>query len=204
VAQRGCADTAALPLRNLGALADRAYLAVFHKARDAAFSGAEAASLLARRPYDLRHAAVSTWLNAGVAPPQVAEWAGHSVDVLLRVYASASPGSRTRPCGASSKRPDQTTAAPRANRTASMTDHAAILGTYWAQPPAYDCLELHTTAPAKLSPRPHMRRPGAVSAGGGRCWVRTNVGLADGFTDRSLWPLGQPASCRLARRHSEG
>src|SRR5215218_6808420 len=27
----------------------------------------------------------------------------------------------------------------------------------------------------------------------GRCWVRTNVGDADGFTDRSLWPLGQPA-----------
>jgi integrase len=39
-----------------GALTDRAYLAVFHKARDAAFSGPEAASLLARRPYDLRRA----------------------------------------------------------------------------------------------------------------------------------------------------
>jgi len=38
-------------------------------------------------PYDVRHAAVSTWLNAGVPAPQVAEWAGHSVDVLLRVYA---------------------------------------------------------------------------------------------------------------------
>jgi hypothetical protein len=60
---------------------------VFHKARGAAFTEQEAASLAARRPYDLRHAAVSTWLNAGVAPPQVAEWAGHSVDVLLRVYA---------------------------------------------------------------------------------------------------------------------
>src|SRR5205823_6619870 len=30
----------------------------------------------------------------------------------------------------------------------------------------------------------------------GGCWVRTNVGCADGFTDRSLWPLGQPASPR--------
>ena len=40
-----------------------------------------------RRPYDLRHAAVSTWLNAGVPAPQVAAWAGHSVDVLLRAYA---------------------------------------------------------------------------------------------------------------------
>jgi integrase len=38
------------------------------------------------RPYDLRHAAVSTWLNAGVPAAQVADWAGHSTDVLLRVY----------------------------------------------------------------------------------------------------------------------
>ncbi len=75
-----------------GILTDRAYLAVFHKARAAAFTGPEAASLLARRPYDLRHAAVSTWLNAGVAPPQVADWAGHSVHVLLRVYAKCISG----------------------------------------------------------------------------------------------------------------
>ncbi|GAA5000394.1 hypothetical protein GCM10023317_32250 [Actinopolymorpha pittospori] len=26
------------------------------------------------------------WLNAGVDPAQVADWAGHSVAVLLRVY----------------------------------------------------------------------------------------------------------------------
>jgi hypothetical protein len=30
---------------------------------------------------------VSLWLNAGVQAPQVAEWAGHSVHVLMRVYA---------------------------------------------------------------------------------------------------------------------
>jgi hypothetical protein len=29
----------------------------------------------ARRPYDLRHAAVSLWLDAGVPPTQAAEWA---------------------------------------------------------------------------------------------------------------------------------
>ena len=29
---------------------------------------------------------MSTWLNGGVAPAQVAEWAGHSVEVLLRTY----------------------------------------------------------------------------------------------------------------------
>jgi hypothetical protein len=35
---------------------------------------------------------VSTWLNAGVDPAQVAEWAGHSVNVLLRVYAKTIVG----------------------------------------------------------------------------------------------------------------
>jgi integrase len=75
-----------------GIFNDRAYLKVFHQARAAAFTAQEAASLLARRPYDLRHAAVSTWLNAGVPAPQVAEWAGHSVDVLLRVYAKCISG----------------------------------------------------------------------------------------------------------------
>lgn len=75
-----------------GIFNDRAYLGIFHKARDSAFTPGEAASLLARRPYDLRHAAVSTWLNAGVPAPQVADWAGHSVDVLLRVYAKCIAG----------------------------------------------------------------------------------------------------------------
>jgi integrase len=60
---------------------------VWAAARAAALTDTEFASPLAKRPYDLRHAAVSTWLNAGVPPTQVAEWAGHSVNVLLRVYA---------------------------------------------------------------------------------------------------------------------
>jgi integrase len=45
-------------------------------------------SPLAGRLYDLRHAAVSLWLNAGVPAPTVARRAGHSADVLLRVYAN--------------------------------------------------------------------------------------------------------------------
>jgi integrase len=44
------------------------------------------------RPYDLRHACLSTWLNGGVAATQVAEWAGHSVEMLLRVYAKCLDG----------------------------------------------------------------------------------------------------------------
>jgi integrase len=57
------------------------------KAREAALTAAEQRSPLAQRPYDLRHACLSTWLNGGVYPTQVAEWAGHGVDVLLRIYA---------------------------------------------------------------------------------------------------------------------
>ncbi|MER5319371.1 tyrosine-type recombinase/integrase [Streptosporangium roseum] len=75
-----------------GPLSESVYGRVWQKARTAALSRAEAASPLAARPYDLRHACVSTWLNAGVPAPQVAEWAGHSVNVLLRVYAKCIVG----------------------------------------------------------------------------------------------------------------
>ncbi len=35
---------------------------------------------------------MSLWLNAGVPPTQVAEWAGHSLHVLLKVYAKCIDG----------------------------------------------------------------------------------------------------------------
>ena len=75
-----------------GDLSDSTYGRVWHKAREQALTRDEVASPLAKRPYDLRHAAVSTWLNGGVPPTQVAEWAGHSVAVLLRVYAKCIAG----------------------------------------------------------------------------------------------------------------
>lgn len=50
------------------------------------------ASVLAFRPYDLRHAGVSQWLNFGVPAPEVAARAGHSVDVLLKIYAKCIDG----------------------------------------------------------------------------------------------------------------
>ena len=68
------------------------YTDVWQKARQAALSVTEQASPLARRPYDLRHTAVSTWLAAGVDSAQVAAWAGHSVAVLHRVYAHVVSG----------------------------------------------------------------------------------------------------------------
>jgi integrase len=75
-----------------GELPTITYRRAWAKARQAALTAAEQASPLARRPYDLRHACLSTWLNGGVYPTQVAEWAGHSVDVLLRIYAKCVVG----------------------------------------------------------------------------------------------------------------
>ena len=58
------------------------YGRVWDRARKAVFAEWVYVSPLARRPYDLGHAAVSTWLSAGVPPATVAEWAGHGVEVL--------------------------------------------------------------------------------------------------------------------------
>jgi len=64
----------------------------WHRARETALTERQTNTMLARRPYDLRHACLSTWLSAGVPPARVAEWAGHSVEVLLRVYAKCVEG----------------------------------------------------------------------------------------------------------------
>jgi integrase len=52
----------------------------------------ELASPLMRRPYDLRHSGATWRLNSGVPATEVAEWAGHSVEVLMRVYARCVTG----------------------------------------------------------------------------------------------------------------
>ncbi|MFI5493544.1 tyrosine-type recombinase/integrase [Actinoplanes sp. NPDC051859] len=75
-----------------GLLAEWAYLETFHQARSIALTTEEIASPLLAVPYSLRHACVSTMLNAGISPTQVAEWAGQSVEVLLRVYAKCLVG----------------------------------------------------------------------------------------------------------------
>jgi integrase len=76
---------------NGGRLDSTRYLDVWHKARGLAFPPGLAASPLARRPYDLRHAAVSLWLNSGVPAADVA---GHSVAVLLDTYYKCIHGQR--------------------------------------------------------------------------------------------------------------
>ena len=62
------------------------------EARKKALTEAQCRSPLGRRPYDLRHAGVSLWLNAGVPATEVARRARHGVAVLLKVYAHCIDG----------------------------------------------------------------------------------------------------------------
>ncbi len=75
-----------------GVISIGTYCEAWKAARVFALTPEQQASPLAARPYDLRHAAVSLWLNAGVAAPDVADRAGHGVDVLLKVYAKCLDG----------------------------------------------------------------------------------------------------------------
>ena len=69
-----------------GILSESVYGRAWHAARLAALGPELAATSLARRPYDLRHAALSLWLNATNAPAEVAARAGNSARVLHDTY----------------------------------------------------------------------------------------------------------------------
>jgi integrase len=75
-----------------GILQDSGYNEVWAEARQKALTPAQYRSPLGRRPYDLRHAAVSLWLNSGVPATEVARRAGHGVAVLLKIYAHCIDG----------------------------------------------------------------------------------------------------------------
>ncbi len=77
-----------------GPYSGSAHSYVWQEARALALTKEQARSSLAARPYDLRHAALSLWLNAGVPPTEVAMRAGNSVEVLHRVYAKCLDGQR--------------------------------------------------------------------------------------------------------------
>lgn len=73
-------------------VAASSYSRVWKQTRELALVPGQVSSVLAFRPYDLRHAGVSQWLNSGVPAPEVAARAGHSVDVLLKIYAKCIDG----------------------------------------------------------------------------------------------------------------
>ncbi|GGK93141.1 tyrosine-type recombinase/integrase [Mangrovihabitans endophyticus] len=59
----------------------------WRKARERGLTPAERKAGVAPVPYSLRHACLSGWLNAGVSAALAATWAGHSIAVLLKIYA---------------------------------------------------------------------------------------------------------------------
>ena len=75
-----------------GALSESLYGRIWHQARAAAMPQDGTGAQRARRPYDLRHAALSLWLASGAPPAEIAARAGHSVRVLLSIYAHCMPG----------------------------------------------------------------------------------------------------------------
>jgi len=75
-----------------GVIGSTTYSRVWVLARQLALTPPQRLSILAKRPYDLRHAAVSLWLNSGVPATNVAERAGQSVEVLLKIYAKCIDG----------------------------------------------------------------------------------------------------------------
>ncbi|MFD0557127.1 hypothetical protein FB566_2383 [Stackebrandtia endophytica] len=68
------------------------YLSVWRRAREFGLAPHDRKSALLRRPYSLRVSGVSVRRYAGVPSRQVAEWAGHSVEVLERAYSKVMSG----------------------------------------------------------------------------------------------------------------
>nr|WP_260611674.1 tyrosine-type recombinase/integrase [Streptomyces sp. WAC04770] len=75
------------PGENGGILARSVFRRVWEKARWAVLEPHEFESPAGKRVYDCRDTCLTAWLNKGIPPAQVAEWAGNSVPVLLATYA---------------------------------------------------------------------------------------------------------------------
>ncbi|MEV5571118.1 tyrosine-type recombinase/integrase [Spirillospora sp. NPDC052269] len=73
-------------------LAPVSYEGVWKRARAKILPVHQLDGPLASRPYDLRHACLSLWLSSGIDPTEVAERAGHSVEMLMRTYAHCIEG----------------------------------------------------------------------------------------------------------------
>ena len=155
-----------------GLLTTKVYGPVWQKARAAALTRAQQASPLAGRPYDLRHGGITLALNAGVPAPEVEPRRAQRrspLACLRRLHLRA--GEALEPAHRGSPRPSRGGPDGPRRRPGNLADsvpslfrkHPSNAGNSRELPGAY-----------KISPRPHRRWSEAVSAGGGRCWVRTN------------------------------
>ncbi|MEV0119094.1 hypothetical protein AB0H77_38565 [Streptomyces sp. NPDC050844] len=75
-----------------GVLAGSVIRRAWRSARKAVLAPHVFASPTGKRPYDIRRTRLTKWLNDGIPPAQVAEWAGNSVPVLLATYARCADG----------------------------------------------------------------------------------------------------------------
>ncbi|MBQ1092410.1 tyrosine-type recombinase/integrase [Streptomyces sp. B93] len=69
-----------------GVVGSSTYWRVWEEAREYALPPERVATPLAGRPYDLRHACITRWLNAGVPIAEVARRVGNSPEVIHRRY----------------------------------------------------------------------------------------------------------------------
>jgi hypothetical protein len=95
-----------------GMLSESVYGRAWHAARNAALSPELTATALARRPYDLRHAALSLWLNAIGEPPRSPREPGTAPASFMRSTCTASTA-RTTSSASGSKTPSTQAPAPR-------------------------------------------------------------------------------------------
>jgi hypothetical protein len=166
-------------------LSESVYGRIWHAARRAALGPDLAATALARRPYDLRHAALSLWLNASGAPAEVAARAGNSARVLHEVYlhctdgqedtvsqriedalgadASVTPSSRcTKASGYTHRRPHP--------RPCPLSVREPVPGpTHSPRPPGPASPQHRAQAPAACSVSADQTASEAISAEAGRC-----------------------------------
>ena len=75
-------------------MSSTSYSKTWQRARALQF--AEGSQLISSTLYDLRHSAATLMLQAGVPPAEAARRLGHSVDVLLRIYAGVLEDERDR------------------------------------------------------------------------------------------------------------
>ena len=145
------------------------YWRVWQKTRGLALTPGQLATPLMRRPYDLRHSGVTWRLNSGVPATEVAAWAGHSVEVLMRVYARCVADLEdvwTARMDASLRRP----ASRRAGRTRTRTRRERSEMIRMTGEAGKGCRQIHATSTAQATWAQRRgngqgtSRPGAIRA----------------------------------------
>ena len=131
-----------------GELAGSVIRRAWSRARRQTLTETEYDSPLGKRVYDLRHTCLTGWLNNGIPPAQVAEWAGNSVPVLLSTYARCLSGQREDLQRRIEAAQDLT------GLDSAITSHATNFDTYSTRTPAAPRYQPDITGRQPVVPRP--------------------------------------------------